>query len=111
MSLAPKIPSLLVPFLAAACIGAVMTAPTRADGLEDDSAGVVLGPRDAEGTAEQRCRAPTASQLRKRPRHRRGGEMRQPHDQLEESAPEPFHDEHLTGLEGRPAEIRGHETA
>jgi len=34
MSLAPKIQSLLVPFLAAACIGAVMTAPTRADGLE-----------------------------------------------------------------------------
>jgi hypothetical protein len=34
MRLAPKIPSLLVPFLAAACIGAVTTAPSRADGLE-----------------------------------------------------------------------------
>ena len=83
----------------------------RADCLEDESAGVVLGPRDAEGTAEQRCRAPATSQLRKGSRHRSRGEMRQPHDQLEEAAPEPFHDEHLTGLEGRPAEIRGHETA
>src|SRR5271170_3630254 len=34
MRVAPKIPSLLVPFLAAACIGAVVTAPSRADGLE-----------------------------------------------------------------------------
>ncbi|MGA2343551.1 MAG: DUF4390 domain-containing protein [Steroidobacteraceae bacterium] len=34
MRLAPKISSLLVPLLAAACIGAVIPAPSRADGLE-----------------------------------------------------------------------------
>jgi hypothetical protein len=34
MRVARKIPSLLVQFLAAACLGAVMTAPSRADGLE-----------------------------------------------------------------------------
>jgi hypothetical protein len=37
--------------------------------------------------------------------------MRESHDQLEQSASEPFHDEHLTGLEGRPAQIRSHDTA
>jgi hypothetical protein len=34
MRLVRKIPSLVVPLLAAACMGTVMTAPSRADGLE-----------------------------------------------------------------------------
>src|ERR1700679_452140 len=34
MRLVRKIPSLLVPLLAALCVGTVMTAPGRADGLE-----------------------------------------------------------------------------
>ena len=82
-----------------------------ADCFEHEPAGVVLGPGDAERSSKQRRGALAAAQLRKGPRQRRGGKVRQPRHQLQEPAPEPLHHEDLTRLASGPAQIRGHDTA
>src|SRR4029077_16314586 len=86
-------------------------AGSRTDRLEDEAAGIVLDPCNAERSSQQRRGGLTTSQLRKRARRCGCGEVRQSRDQLQESAAKPFHHEHLTGLEGGPAQIGGHDTA
>ena len=48
----------------------------RTHGLEDEAAGVVMGPRNAERPAQQRRRSAAAAELRERAGHRGCGEVR-----------------------------------
>jgi len=79
--------------------------------LEHEAAGVILGPGDAERTAQQWRRSGAASQLRKRSRRRGCGKVRQARDQFQQTAAEALHHEYLALLERGPAQIRRHVTA